>query len=261
MLALRELQGAMRSALLGGSDALIERVVLSDGLAPGARLAIYRHHVETTLTEALASAFPVVRRLVDPRFFAYAADRYLRAHPPESPCLFEFGASFPDFLAGFPACRPLAYLRDVARLEWALHSASHADDAGPIDPSRLGEVPDEAAERLVLQLAPALSWLRSAWPLDAIWAAHQPGGRPEDVELSAGGVRLEIGRSGDVVRFHRARAGDFAFRSALGAGMSIARAAGLALAEEPEFDLAAALAALLREGVVVGFDIERGEAS
>ena len=37
-----------------------------------------------------------------PRFFGFAADRYIHDHLPAGPCLFEYGATFPDFLAGFP---------------------------------------------------------------------------------------------------------------------------------------------------------------
>jgi hypothetical protein len=73
-----------------------------DGLASRARLEIYRHHVRTSLTSVLEATFPVICRLVDRRFFAYAADTYLRAHPPTGPCLFEYGDGFPDFLAAFP---------------------------------------------------------------------------------------------------------------------------------------------------------------
>ena len=57
----------------------------------------------TTLTDVLMSAYPVVCRLVDPRFFAYAADRYIREHLPASPCLFEYGASLPGVPGRIPA--------------------------------------------------------------------------------------------------------------------------------------------------------------
>ena len=121
--------------MLGGDAGAAAREIEADGLAPEARLEIYRHHVLTTLTSALEATFPVVCRLVDRRFFAYAADRYLRAHPPTGPCLFEYGDSFPDFLAAFPPCRDLAYLPDVARLEWAMNAALHAADVDAIDPA------------------------------------------------------------------------------------------------------------------------------
>ena len=129
MPSLRELQYAVRRALLDGDDAALTDAITSDGLAPAARLAVYRHHVLTSLAAALEATFPVVARLVDPRFFRYACDQYVRAEPPATPCLFEYGATFADFLAGFPPCRHLVYLPDVARLEWAMNVALHAPDA------------------------------------------------------------------------------------------------------------------------------------
>ena len=66
----------------------------------------------------------LVCRLVDKDFFAYAAYKYLREHPPHSRCLVEYGADFADFLARFAPCQDLPYLADVARFEWALNIAA-----------------------------------------------------------------------------------------------------------------------------------------
>src|SRR5262245_48231207 len=170
----RELERDFAAALLGGPEAAILGEIAGDGLEPAARLAIYRHHVLATLTDALAATFPVVVRLVDARFFAYAADAYIRRHPPAGPCLFEYGESLPDFLATFPACRHLEYLPDLARLEWAMNHALHAEDAVALDPRWLARVPAEALGRLRLRLHPSARLVASPWPVDAIWRANQP---------------------------------------------------------------------------------------
>ena len=105
MSALRDTQAAFRAALLGDEPAAALRDISGDGLAREARLAIYRHHVADTLGDLLQAVYPVVCRLVDARFFEYAADRFIAAHPPTSPCLFEYGEAFADFLAHFEPCR------------------------------------------------------------------------------------------------------------------------------------------------------------
>jgi hypothetical protein len=257
MLALPELQVAVRAALLGGDEDTACGLVHGDGLAAGARLQIYRHHVVTTLGEVLAGTFPVVRRLVDPRFFAYAADTYLRAHPPTGPCLFEYGASFPEFLASFAPCSHLVYLPDVARLEWAMNVAFHADDVPPLAPAALATVPPGFAARLRLRMHPSVAYLASAWPVDRIWQAHQEGASPEGVRLDAGGIYLEVRRTAenDVV-FRRLRPTVFTFRRSLAAGRILADAATDALSEDATFDLPAGLADVLAETIVVGFGIE-----
>ena len=82
MSSLRNLQAGFRTALFTQEDGPIAAEVLSDGLGASARVAVYRHHVRTTLTEALVSTFPVVCCLVDRRFFGWLADCYVRKHPP-----------------------------------------------------------------------------------------------------------------------------------------------------------------------------------
>ena len=136
------------SALLAEPPSDLAGEIEGDGLAPAARLAVYRHHVLRSLTDALLATFPVVARLVGEGFFRYAADRYVRAEPPAGPCLFEYGAGFGGFLAGFSACAPYPFLGDVARLEWAMNAAIHAAEAAPLAPAALAGVPAEAIPRL-----------------------------------------------------------------------------------------------------------------
>ena len=112
---LLELQLQLRRVVLGGDTTELVGAIRGDGLNPAARLRIYRNHALTTLGAVLEGTFPVVCRLVDKRFFAYAAHEYLREHPPHSRCLIDYGADFADFLAAFEPCRDLPYLADVAR--------------------------------------------------------------------------------------------------------------------------------------------------
>src|SRR5262245_47902022 len=172
MAALRELQRDLRAALLGADPAPAAGAVLDDGLTAEARIGIYRHHVFATLTAVLQAAFPVVCRLVDERFFGYAADRYIRLDPPSGPCLLEYGESFPAFLAEFPPCRELPYLADVARLEWAVHRAPGAPEHDPMTAETLRAVAPERAGDLTIALDPSCTLLASRWPIDRIWRAN-----------------------------------------------------------------------------------------
>ena len=256
MASLRELQRDVRRALLGRGDDAAAAAVVEDGLTAQARLGIYRHHVFTTLTAALQATFPVVCRLVDERFFAYAADQYIRQDPPAGPCLFEYGATFPAFLAEFPACEGLPYLADVARLEWAMNRALHAPDHVPIEPTVLRDQVSTVSGGEVFCLDPSLSLVVSPWPIDRIWRANQPDADPDvTVDLRAGGVRLEVRRVGDDVVFRGLDPGAFAFRHALAESRRLAEAVGRARAVDEGFDLAAALAALFAEGLLA--DIAR----
>jgi hypothetical protein len=260
VLRLPELQAAFGRALLAGDesgvDARLEDAIAGDGLSAGARLSIYRHHVVDTLTAVLEAAYPVVTRLVNERFFAYAADQYIRDHPPAGPCLHEYGASLPEFLEAFPPCRPLLYLPDVARLEWALHRAQHAEDAVAIHPTLLRELGIDEVMRVTFQLHPAVSLLASRWPIDEIWRANQPDADPDvTVDLAQGGVRLEVRRDGDDVVFRALDATGYAFRRSLGEGRPLEEAVVAATQLDDSFDLAAALSELFAAEIFVGFTL------
>jgi hypothetical protein len=262
--ALRELQAAFRQSLLGDADGVassaLDAWIADDGLAASARVAIYRHHVRDTLTEVLRAAYPVTNRLVHERFFAYAADHYIRASPPAGPCLFEYGASLPAFLEHFPPCRELAYLPDVARLEWALHAAVHAADTVSLAPAALRDLSTDAVMQATFRFHPAVTLLESPWPIDRIWRANQPGADPAAiVDLGSGGVCLEILREDEAPAFRRLAPAEFALCRALAGGARLEAAAAGALDCDPAFDLAGALRVLLASDALVAFSVQSPE--
>jgi hypothetical protein len=244
MPTLRELQSGFRAAMLGGDAAAAEAAVQPDGLDVEARLAIYRHHVFTSLTAALESTFPVVVRLVGPRFFRYAADRFVREYPPAGPCLSEYGDALADFLTRFEPSRHLAYLPDVARLEWAMNVALHAPDAEPVPPEAL-------RDPTPLALHPSVTLLSSPWPIDTIWRANQPDAGDDTVDLDAGGVHLQVWRSTDDVVFRRLSAAAFAFHRALAHTTRLDAAAHAALSIAPDADLPGVIRDLLADQILI----------
>ncbi|HEX3178017.1 MAG TPA: DNA-binding domain-containing protein [Methylomirabilota bacterium] len=249
---LRELERRFAAALLDGDERAVVCDIEPDAPGASARLAVYRHHVLASLTAALASTFPVVRRLVDPRFFGWLADRYLHAHPPTSPCLFELGHDFADFVAAFPACAGLPWLPDVARLEWAMNQALHADDIDALDAASLAALTPSGIGALVVRLHPSVTLLASRWPVDAIWRANRDGAvEAGAVGLDSGGVRLEIRRSGDDVVLRALPHGTFALRVALAGHSPLEAAFEAALAADPLLDVTAEMRALLDERLLV----------
>ena len=256
MSALRELQCAVGRAVLGLDEASIVEAIHGDGLEPAARLAIYRHHYLTSLTEALKAIYPVVCRLVDERFFAYAARGFIDKAPPREPCLFEYGVAFPEFLAELPAAAAVVYLPDVARLEWAINAALHAPAEAPVSRADFAQVPMADYPRLIFRLQPSLSFLASHWAVDRIWQANRPENETVGrLDLDDGGCRLEIRQQDDAVVFRRLDAAEFDFRKAIADGKSLEAAAAGVLASDPAFDLAKALHRLMGEGLIAGFQL------
>jgi hypothetical protein len=251
MLKLLELQMRLRGAVLGAACPELLAEIENDGVAPDARLRIYRNHAVTTLGAVLENTFPVVCRIVDRRFFAFAAHEYLRRNPPYSRLLAEYGAGFANFLAGFEPCKDLPYLPDVARFEWALARTSTVRDAPPLAIDALAAIPPDMAASLDISLQPSVRYFASAWPIDAIWLANQQTEAPT-LDLATGGATIEIRRAREGFSWQRLDPGVFAFRKTLTEGLALGAAAVAAAAAHPAFDLAVALDSLFEEELAVG---------
>ena len=254
MLPLRDLQAAMAASVLQGIDVPLAPIVRAGGIAFDGRLQVYRNNTFSSLTAALKDSFPVVCQLVDERFFGYAAQEYIRAHPPRAPRLAEYGSDFAEFLAGFQPVRHLAYLPDVARLEWAVNAAYHAADAPTLDPARIAAVPQDRYAQLRFVAHPSTRIFASEFPVDRIWQTHQPGGDLETkIDLSSGGCRLLIDRHDQDIRFLALDAAGFALAAALCAGDALQEAYEKAAAVDSAFDLIAALSTHLARGTFSDF--------
>ena len=253
MHALRELQAEFRRALLGEA-APLNGLIREDGLAADTRLNIYRNNVFVSLKQVLKDTFPVVCRLVDERFFVYATDEFIRNDPPQQACLSAYGERFAGFLAGFPPCRELLYLPDVARLEWLINVAEHAPETMPVSPAALNAVAAADAPNLVFRLDPSLGFLDSPWPVDLIWNAEQSDA-DAIVDLNGGKARLEVRRIGETVRFRRLDDATFILRSMLASRHRLEAATEAAIAADPCFEFTAAFGELFTSGAVVDWTI------
>ncbi|HLG90352.1 MAG TPA: DNA-binding domain-containing protein [Alphaproteobacteria bacterium] len=256
MLPLLELQRDFRRALLEGDATAISDVILPDGLDADKRLDVYRNNVFASLADVLKDTFPAVCRLVDARFFAYAAYEFLRIGPPERACLSAYGAQFARFLADFPPCQHLVYLPDVARLEWLMNVAAHAADIEPLKPAALAGIDPEDTPRLVFSLHPSFGYLASPWPVDRIWHANRPG-KEEDAAIypAAGSVCLEVSRRAGEIVLRSLDVATFTFRHTLSRGLALHAAADAALGTNHPFDMTKSFADLFHDGALVAVSL------
>jgi hypothetical protein len=105
------------------------------------RYNVYRNNVTVSLISALASIYPAVQRITGMEFFRAMARFYIRANPPTSPLLFEYGRDFPDFIDRYEYARSMPWLSDAARLERAWLDAYHAADMAPLALQTLAQSP------------------------------------------------------------------------------------------------------------------------
>ena len=160
--------------------------LISHARHPTRRFSVYRNNVIVGLTEALDSAFPVLRKLVGDEFFAAMAGVYVRRFPPTSPVLSRFGYEMPGFLEEFPPVAHLPYLVDIARLELLIRESYHEADSVAVDNNAVLTIPPGELPSCRFALAPSLRLLRSRYPACSIWHSNaldgpRPGTEAEDI--------------------------------------------------------------------------------
>lgn len=221
------------------------------------RLQVYRNNSVQSLAAALAAVYPVVARLVGEAYFQGLLRAYLAAHPSRTGHLQPFGAELPAFIETLPSAAGLPYLADVARLEWAWHEAWHAADSGPLRPDSLAAIPLELQATLCFALQPAARIVVSPWPVLAIWRANQDDADADApaISLDAGGDSVLAVRRGFEVELHRLDHGEAVWLQVLAAGRPLGGAVADTFAQDPRFDLGAALLRQLALGTFCALSI------
>src|SRR5262249_14119357 len=241
---LLELQRAMHRSL-SAHDAAAAACIVNDGIDPVARLGIYRNTFASVLTNALRLSYPSVQRLVGVECFEGVARLFIEAEPPRSANLDDYGVGFAEFLSGFDAIARLAYLPDVARLEWTVNRALHAADVASLDINRLGTLKKDEQARVCFTPHPSSKLLRLDHPADAIWRAVLAG---DDAALAAidpasGPVWLLVHRAEEGIEVSRLSEGAWRFTESLFAGRPLHSALEDARCADAQFLLAEHLAA------------------
>lgn len=210
----------------------------------GRRFDVYRNNVAVSLTQALETGFPTVRKLVGDDFFKAMAGIYLRANPPSDPRLALYGTTFPGFLARFEPLRHLRYLPDIARLDLGLRQSYHAADAAPFDTTGLAPA---AVLSLKPRLASATLVMSSRHPVFAIWryntetGAAKPDTAPQDVLIA---------RKGYDPAPHLLPPGGLTLARALKGRLTLAEAMTRTLADHPTADIAALVTLFFTTGAL-----------
>lgn len=211
------------------------------------RYAIYRNNVTVSLIEALRAVFPVTEKLTGAAFFREMARSHLRACPPRSPLLFEYGQDFAAFVEGYGPARGLAWLADVARIERAWLDAYHAADGPVVGQDCLAGLDPAEMLALTFTLHPAVRVLRSDFSARTIfWANLQEAPMPE-IDASQPQDSLVTRPDFDVL-VSALPPGGAIFALKLAEGASLGSAAEDTLALCPSMDLAAVLRILFVSG-------------
>jgi hypothetical protein len=211
------------------------------------RYNVYRNNVTVSLIDALAAVFPATQRLTGVEFFRAMARFHVRAAPPTSPLLFEYGGDFPEFIASYEWARSTPWLADVARVERAWLDAYHAADLGTLTAEALAAFPSDHLADAVFVPHPATRIVNSEFAAVSMFIAN----RTEDPVGSIDATTPEdalITRPGLDVVVRRLPPGGAMFLTQLVSGQTLAAAAAAAFEASASFDLSANIAGIVEAG-------------
>jgi hypothetical protein len=223
-------------------------VVATHGKRVNQRYNVYRNNVTVSLIDALAAIYPAVQRITGVEFFRAMARFHVRAMPPASPLLFEYGRDFPSFIEAYEYAGHMPWLADTARIERAWLDAYHAADAAPLAAEALASIAPDLLAQLRFVPHPATRIVRSPYPAVAIFAMNRTDGPVTPLHSSDAEDALVTRPDGDVI-VSRLPAGGAAFLLSLIEGAPLGTAAQAAFDETNTFDLPANLAAMISAGV------------
>lgn len=233
-----------------------EDVTAAQDRGIAARYNVYRNNVTVSLIDALAAIYPAVQRITGVDFFRAMARFHVRATPPVSPLLFEYGRDFPAFIECYDYARDMPWLADTARIERAWLDAYHAADAAPLTADAFSNIDPGALAQVRFTAHPAAGIVRSRYPAVAIFAMNRTDG-PVTPLLASDAEDALVTRPDTEVTVSRLPPGGAAFLGALIAGAPLGAAAETAFEECGAFDLPVNLAAMISAGVFSAIQLQR----
>lgn len=247
---LAEIQLHFRNAVVTGDASGIAPLLTGAHYAEK-RLAIHQRHYETSLVKALMGKFPATAWLIGTPFVTEAAKRFVHEHPPQAPCIAEYGESFPRFLSEYPGAERVPYLREFAELEWHVGQVAIAVDRPAVGIEEFSKIESDALPDTLLTLQSGLRYLHMSWRIDELMKLYVTETAPERFELSPADVWVELRGARGEFHFSRLDAAEFIFRKSILERRLIGDAAECALDSNAAFDPGRALVALICAGLVV----------
>jgi len=156
------------------TDTELQQRVVSGSLSAAERVEVYRHGYFARLVECLGDDYRALAHALGAQRFEAVCREFILLHPPASVSLNYYGAPLAEYLARRPESWS-AFAAELARLEWAVVEAIHAEEGERLDVEALGRLSPEQWSTLCLVPSPALRLLFSAYPVADYYQAFKDG--------------------------------------------------------------------------------------
>ncbi|WP_163834511.1 HvfC/BufC N-terminal domain-containing protein [Spartinivicinus ruber] len=214
------------------------------------KLAIYQQNHFANITQVLQSTYRVLNQIMGEGRFKSIAHGYIKQYPPIEANINRYGEAFSLFLTEHPLLQEYPYLAEVAKLEWATHTAFLSPETETLDIAVLGALADESVVDLMIRLAPSVKLIDSEYPVLDIWQANQPGvDHSVDNKINKSETYLLIMREKDKFSIQPLTKAEYSFLNAVNAGNFFNNSIQAALDEDEHFNIGEILQQYILQGI------------
>lgn len=217
-----------------------------------ARLNVYRNNYVKSISDALASGYPAIEKLVGTAFFERMVADYIQLSPPASRSLVAYGHDFPAFVRTYEPAGTVPYLAAVAYLDRAWLESSIAADSEVMHPRDFAAIDPDQLGRFTAPFIPSVRIVRQDWVAYDVWFSNR---------FTDGRTVLDVRRGSQIILFtrpdlevvHRVLTAEEAnFFELVGGGAPILTALEQLAQEMPDIDAASLAATLIGASILAG---------
>jgi len=166
---LKELQENFANHIYNKKDSKIFPIINSKKISVDKRLDIYRNNIFGSFDDCLEMTYKITKKIVGDDYFSYLCDEYKKQYKSDSGNLEDYGEFFPQLIKELEKKHKLAYLSDIANLEWRFNLAYFSKDITDIDLEKLQSLNEEEFMQLEFCLNPSCHLIASNYPIYSIW--------------------------------------------------------------------------------------------
>lgn len=166
---LEELQKQFAAQIYNTKSTEIESQINPSAIATDIRMEVYRNNVFGNFSSVLGMVYPVIQKLVGDDFFDNLCIQYRNKHPSPSGNLDDYGQQFAKMIGTLKDQHKLAYLKDVANLEWKFHRAYFSRNVADFPIAKFQKLKEEELSEVKFKLHPSCTLIASKFPIMSIW--------------------------------------------------------------------------------------------
>jgi hypothetical protein len=178
-MSLAELQKNFAKHIYNKSDSAIIPKISSKDICALERLNIYRNNVLGSFDDALTLTYPITKKIVGDDCFQSLIKNYHQKYTSTSGDLEEYGQLFPKLIKDLQSEHNLAYLSNIATLEWHYNLSYFSIEVPNINLKKLQSLDNESFMSLTLKTHPSCHLLSSKYPIYSIWEINNSDSREE----------------------------------------------------------------------------------